>query len=364
LKHDNNFDLLRLMAACQVFYMHGVAHLHLPRGGPLFTILDSASGVAVFFVISGFLVTGSWRGSRTAGSFFFKRALRIYPALIVNIFVLELLVHLAGGTKGVASPLYFIVYGVTASSDWATIAVGQYPYVPAFGWFGAYPSQVLWTLTVELTFYIALPIALIGVTRSKLFGLAILLCLSIASMWIGTKYSPETAGTGPFLSLSILPYFWIFAVGATARLYWDSISRFFIGKAGYWLAAHAVVTWASLDPNIGALIMYTHPTPLVAFRILVLSGLVLSAAFTFRSAAKMLRGHDLSYSLYLYHMLAAQTLVALGVTGQWWVWPIYVAFAITLAAASWTMIERPAMEWKKRLRETKQGSGTPQTMRP
>ena len=109
LVHGNNFDLLRLFAAMQVFYMHGVATLELPRGGLLFQVLAAFPGVPVFFVISGFLVTDSYLRSSVPG-YALKRVIRIYPALIANIIVLELAMYVTGGLPATSWPTQYAVY--------------------------------------------------------------------------------------------------------------------------------------------------------------------------------------------------------------------------------------------------------------
>jgi peptidoglycan/LPS O-acetylase OafA/YrhL len=70
VKHDNNFDLLRLFAACQVVYMHGVFQLKLPSGGLFFDLASAFPGVACFFIISGFLVSKSYLDSTIPAYFF------------------------------------------------------------------------------------------------------------------------------------------------------------------------------------------------------------------------------------------------------------------------------------------------------
>jgi peptidoglycan/LPS O-acetylase OafA/YrhL len=81
MKQDNSFDLLRFLAAIAVIFSHSYAL----TGNLEFGLLgDSLGGwgVNVFFVISGYLLAGtkdfSWQ-------YFWKRSLRLFPALAVSI---------------------------------------------------------------------------------------------------------------------------------------------------------------------------------------------------------------------------------------------------------------------------------------
>ena len=75
-----NFDLMRLLAALLVV----VSHTFPLSGQPPLRIVGvedlGALGVSIFFVISGYLVTGSYR--RDPRSYLIKRLLRIEPGLI------------------------------------------------------------------------------------------------------------------------------------------------------------------------------------------------------------------------------------------------------------------------------------------
>ena len=84
MKHANNFDALRVIAALLVIISHSwVLGFNEPQpqffGEPLGSI-----GVYIFFVISGYLVSASWFRSPSISIFIKKRARRIYPALIIN----------------------------------------------------------------------------------------------------------------------------------------------------------------------------------------------------------------------------------------------------------------------------------------
>jgi len=84
----NNFHLIRLLAALAVIYGHAYAVTASP-GGDLFLQwvgFKFIGGVAVdiFFVISGFLITGSLERS-SAWRYIWARCLRIFPALFVAV---------------------------------------------------------------------------------------------------------------------------------------------------------------------------------------------------------------------------------------------------------------------------------------
>jgi len=90
---SNNFDALRVAAATTVVFSHSFL---IAAGNdhrePLVLLTGNQAvlglaGVFVFFAISGFLVTQSWEETRAPLRYLAKRALRIFPGLIVALVV-------------------------------------------------------------------------------------------------------------------------------------------------------------------------------------------------------------------------------------------------------------------------------------
>jgi peptidoglycan/LPS O-acetylase OafA/YrhL len=75
---------------------------------------------------------------------------------------------------------------------------------------------------------------------------------------------------------------------------------------------------------------------------------VVSCAYTWRDAsARCLRSNDLSYGVYLYHMLVVNVLVHLGLTGH--IADLFGTLGVTivLASLSWKLVEAPALRQKR-----------------
>ncbi len=83
---NNNFKLIRFLASTLVIFGHSYA-LTGTQGEPLFSFGLSFGRIAVdvFFITSGFLVTGSFFARKKFLSFILARFLRIFPGLIVCI---------------------------------------------------------------------------------------------------------------------------------------------------------------------------------------------------------------------------------------------------------------------------------------
>jgi len=80
---QNNFDLIRLVAALQVVLFHGLERLGL--AGAIHSVIGRAvsrfPGVPIFFVVSGLQVSLSFGRSPLGAECFRNRALWILPAL-------------------------------------------------------------------------------------------------------------------------------------------------------------------------------------------------------------------------------------------------------------------------------------------
>ncbi|WP_171258204.1 acyltransferase family protein, partial [Acinetobacter baumannii] len=116
----NSFNALRLLAALQVAYIHAIAHLKLtPTGG--YEWIAQVPGVPIFFAISGYLVFDSLLRLDSGVQFIRHRAARIYPALIVNIAIMEIAlyaagqVHFRGSLQFLRGIAFYIIYIATAS---------------------------------------------------------------------------------------------------------------------------------------------------------------------------------------------------------------------------------------------------------
>ncbi|MEZ4905034.1 MAG: acyltransferase family protein [Spirosomataceae bacterium] len=82
---DNNFHLVRLLAATQVLLIHARYHLSIslnPFWERIIDFLKHFNGVPIFFTVSGFLVLWSFdRRPNQWKNYVLNRALRIFPGL-------------------------------------------------------------------------------------------------------------------------------------------------------------------------------------------------------------------------------------------------------------------------------------------
>ena len=183
-RENNNFDLLRLAAACLVIVGH--AHAVVPATSDpdiVSSILhfDYAGSLAVkfFFFLSGLVVTNSLIRKAAFVPFLVARIVRIFPALIVCV----LITALAVGPLLTTLPAraYFSDPG-TASYLTRNISLVLQWDVP--GAFSANPRHALngslWTLPVEVFCYLMLfALGLIGVIRSKILASLVMVGIAV-----------------------------------------------------------------------------------------------------------------------------------------------------------------------------------------
>lgn len=167
-------DTIRGLAILAVLFYHGlywhVNPLLFPKAGRLFLAPMAAGrlGVDLFFVLSGFLITGILNDSRSADDyyrrFYIRRALRIFPAYLALIAILA-------ATR--TAPFSFILLSLLYLSN----------LTPLLGVPVAYP--ILWSLAVEEHFYFVWPFAVRKLRSVQLMICCIaVICLSPISRLI------------------------------------------------------------------------------------------------------------------------------------------------------------------------------------
>ena len=173
--HRSDIDGLRAIAVLSVVLFH--LDLLPARIGGGFV------GVDVFFVISGYLITGVLQGDLDAGKFsllefYHRRARRIFPALfVVYAFCLSATAYLLypSETRDVARDVL-----------WSLGFLSNVAFAHAGGYFDqaskTAPLLHTWSLSVEEQFYVGLPILLWLLQRVRpRMRLLVLALLSIAS---------------------------------------------------------------------------------------------------------------------------------------------------------------------------------------
>jgi peptidoglycan/LPS O-acetylase OafA/YrhL len=101
----NNFDAIRLLAALTVMVSHAFALSGRPEPRPYAGLTLGTFAVFVFFAISGYLVSASWRSDPDIRRFLARRMLRIAPAYIIVIAVTEAFLRMTGIPEFTMNPL-------------------------------------------------------------------------------------------------------------------------------------------------------------------------------------------------------------------------------------------------------------------
>ncbi|MGP3535731.1 acyltransferase family protein [Microbacterium sp. RD1] len=326
----NSLNALRLVLATLVIVSHS-----WPIGGygPDPGVGDLSLGewaVAGFFGISGYLITMSRDRARSLGDYLWRRVLRIYPAFLVVLIVVAFVFApfsvfvLGQGEWDLPSAFSYVwrdaALRVTQMGIPGTLEDVPYPGV----WNGS-----LWTLWYEFLCYLVLGLAASIIPR-RLLGRAIIvavIALPLAALGIVALGTPSLA----LLNAATLGGY--FAAGAALFIYGDRI------PLRGWIAAVAAV-----------LIVATAATS--TFR--VLAGLPVAYLMMWLGVVlpfpRVGAVNDISYGMYVY-AFPVQQLLAMVLIGSGLPVAVFVVIAIAatvpFAAASWFLVERPAMKLKR-----------------
>ena len=334
-KHIDSFDGIRGVAILMVLSTHGT---WFPSGW---------TGVDLFFVLSGFLITGILRVSRTEPfywrRFYMKRATRILPPVLLGItttFLLwphESLIGFAG---------YLLALGNVVDMTH----------------FNIYPLQHLWSLSVEEHYYLLWPLVVLRLPKRKLQWLALAMVVIVPlgrlvftylvpsrepyAIYLLTPFRIDGIALGSLLALLLEQDLWqerlrkwsgMGAVLASAvylglwkilghgRFYPSAFSPIFntVGYSLLALSAFFVIAYARLLPN--ALL-----TRILRNRLLTKLGVI-------------------SYGLYVYSWIV-MVFIRRSFPSLSWLQAglIHVVVAIPLSAVLFKYYERPITGWGRR----------------
>ncbi len=324
---SNRFDLIRLLLAAGVFIYHAVALAGVDMGGPVEATLAQFAEICIqgFFIVSGALVAGSLDRSSTALDYAGKRLRRVYPAYAV-ILLIPAAVSFAltqdgqGAARYLASNLAFLNFlepnlpGLFESNRFTEV------------------NGALWTLKIEVMFYIALPLIFLVLNMFRGLWWVVILALYIAGeVWAWLVPQVIDGGMGEMIARQLPGQMAFFAMGIAIWKVEPLLRR----------------RWRRLPlPGMVFLFGSLIFPELEPLRAIALASLIAAIAFAPGPALSPARFGDISYGLYITHfpilqaMLAAGLLTAIGALG------FFALAALLVSLASlvlWHLVEKPAL---------------------
>lgn len=335
-EHGNRgpgFDTVRLLAASAVVLHHAIEirydkvyddWLYLSTQG--YTHLGILA-VAIFFVISGFLVTPGLIKTGNVLEYLSRRFMRIMPLLATVVVLTSLVV---GPMISSLSPIAYF----SDQQTWAylinitTSLRLELPGVTNYN--GSAPiNSPLWTLRFEWLCYLLIAIAsLASLLRSRAMFAAIwIACIAANALLFDFAKADQALGM-PGMLFNLFGYF-----GAGVMLF------LFADRVRY--------SWAWMVLAFGALVLSIAVGVPHLFAPLLIAYLAIGIGLTRMPWTDQLSKFDLSYGIYLMHVVvmtvlmkiyAFQSVAAFFIAG--------LALTCIAAFASWTLIEKPALRHK------------------
>lgn len=346
--YRRDIDGLRAIAVGSVVLFHaGVTSL-----------MGGFTGVDIFFVISGFLITGllvqeaADYGRISISNFYARRVRRLFPALalmLISVMLLAQFLLPAEGTRQDFAKSVLAAMGFVANFFYMFQPSGYFaPEAEAF------PLLHTWTLAVEEQFYLVWPLLIWGmVWAAKRWGLRIqrlYIGVFCATLLVSFGLAQWAIHWRPTVGFYFMPLrAWEFAVGALIAVL--PLARW----QGGWTRLFTpmgltamIVGFFTIDgsrpfPDLYALL------PVLGAGAVIWGGMVDGGGWGSRllATAPMTYLGKLSYGLYLWHwpLLALVRGHFLGDAPAWAIWGA-VALAILLSAISYHCIETPIRHQK------------------
>jgi peptidoglycan/LPS O-acetylase OafA/YrhL len=311
-------------------------------------------GLVLFFVLSGFLLYGPWVRAALTGArrpstrgYAIRRAARILPAYWVAIAASVVLLWKHDAVPGVRLP--------DASNLWLFGVFGQNFREDSLLTLNP-PS---WTLAVEATFYVLLPLLGVLAVAGRRVGVV---AAPVLFFGIGLAYNfamSDETGLSPIVS-KVLPAFApYFALGMLAAVLAHGRT---LGPRVMWslLAAGSALVvadawWAADNATRGShaqsLRIWRDTAAAAGFALILLGTSAARTAPRLLMSRPMVWVGERSYGIYLWHVPLLLVLRSQGLLPLSTVAGMAVVLPVTLlvAEASWRWIERPAQDWSRRV---------------
>ena len=289
-------------------------------------------GVRIFFVISGYLITGllvrerDTTGSISVSRFYARRALRLLPAFCAFIATVAILDHF----QFISLPSGNLLYAITYTMNFA----------PNGSWWTGH----LWSLSVEEQFYIVWPLAMTFLPIRSCAALA------VAAIWAGvaTREAYQIFGfrlIDPVAMRYAFPYVCgAIATGCLLAIYEPQIRRW----SNRWAPGVSIFALIPVVLLMDAIVLPLNRLGLIVSdcMLALLVGRAVLIRGGFLNSSPMLVVGVLSYSLYLWQQLFFHS------SSSWLAarFPFNALCVAVIACASYRLIERPFLDLRRRLR--------------
>jgi peptidoglycan/LPS O-acetylase OafA/YrhL len=328
-----------------------------------FTVLPGAwAAISVFFVLSGFLITSMLMGERerkgriSLTNFYTRRALRLLPPLGITVGLLAIYAA-------------FVYVPFARQRVWGDLSAAVFYYADfrqASGheFFLGYLGQA-WSLSIEEQFYVVWGVLLLGATLFHRRAAAYALALS--GIGLSAAYGFWLLLEGRHFSNPLASQvYYGFAPRADALFVGCLLGLLATGghfeRVGRWarralalsaLAAAALLVWIVAEVAFGtrSSLLVWLPVSIGLSAVLIVYFVTCPRGIGSRAVglAPFVLVGNLAYTLYLVHWPVYVALSPL--TTHWPFWPVEalrLAVVFAIALASWYLVERPLMRWRRR----------------
>jgi peptidoglycan/LPS O-acetylase OafA/YrhL len=347
-------EALRAIAAPLVFFNHvvlwtGVQAVDFPVSDLVQrTVIDPLQlvqpmgfvGVALFFLISGFIITHVGVAERHR-EFAVKRVLRIYPALTTTVLLTAALLLL--GLHPLSTGAH---YWVTPFTILTNVTLANFLINPDVVLIG-----VAWTLVIEVLFYLC-TFLLLPLLR-RVTWLAIAIELEVVGLLVLTAREFGYSYFALAVSASFLPALLL------GQIVWAVWSRRLSGWAATVLGIGAWLIFVWADKRDISRVTDAYNLTLLLCLLVFVIGLLAEPRLRPSRVLRFLA--DRSYSLYLLHSVVAFTVLDLLTPSLGFVVALAAALLATFAVVelSYRFVELPAQRLARRIWRRRSGHRDP-----